>query len=1106
MGRERCEGLCPGLNGGPPGVGTEAGMSCQQVELYRDPRQSRDSKGEGGLDRFRLPQRGRRGAVSPRKATGDIHTSEWPEETVVLPDLSMGKELGRNGSPDAAENVGRRKKKKDMDLDELKKEVMVDDHKLSFEELEQRYGFDLIKGLTNARALEILARDGPNALTPPPTIPEWVKFCRQLFGGFSILLWIGAILCFLAYSIQAATEDEPTNDNLYLGVVLAAVVIITGCFSYYQEAKSSRIMDSFKNMVPQQALVIRDGEKMQINAEAVVLGDLVEIKGGDRIPADLRIITANGCKVDNSSLTGESEPQTRSPEFTHENPLETRNICFFSTNCVEGMAHGVVIATGDRTVMGRIATLASGLEVGQTPINMEIEHFIHIITGVAVFLGVSFFILSLILGYTWLEAVIFLIGIIVANVPEGLLATVTVCLTLTAKRMARKNCLVKNLEAVETLGSTSTICSDKTGTLTQNRMTVAHMWFDNQIHDADTTEDQSGNTFDKTSLTWTALARVAGLCNRAVFKLGQEHVAIMKRDTAGDASESALLKCIELSCGCVRTMRDRNPKVGEIPFNSTNKFQLSIHEFEEMPNGHLLVMKGAPERILDRCSSIMINGEEFPLDDDWRDAFQNAYLELGGLGERVLGFCHALLPPSQFPRGFDFDCDSVNFPTEQLCFLGLISMIDPPRAAVPDAVGKCRSAGIKVIMVTGDHPITAKAIAKGVGIISEGNETVEDIAERLNIPLGQVNPRDAKACVIHGSDLKDMSSEYLDDLLKNHTEIVFARTSPQQKLIIVEGCQRQGAIVAVTGDGVNDSPALKKADIGVAMGIAGSDVSKQAADMILLDDNFASIVTGVEEGRLIFDNLKKSIAYTLTSNIPEITPFLLFILASIPLPLGTVTILCIDLGTDMVPAISLAYETAESDIMKRHPRNPRSDKLVNERLISMAYGQIGMIQALGGFFTYFVILAENGFLPQTLLGIRLDWDDRNNNELEDSYGQQWTYEQRKIVEFTCHTSFFVSIVVVQWADLIICKTRRNSVFQQGMKNRILIFGLFMETALAAFLSYCPGMDIALRMYPLKISWWFCAFPYSLLIFVYDEVRKLILRRQPGGWVEKETYY
>ena len=279
----------------------------------------------------------------------------------------------------------------------------------------------------------------------------------------------------------------------------------------------------------------------------------------------------------------------------------------------------------------------------------------------------------------------------------------------------------------------------------------------------------------------------------------------------------------------------------------------------------------------------------------------------------LTGFCDYFLPADQFPVGYPFDADSENFPLTGLRFVGLMSMIDPPRAAVPDAVGKCRSAGIKVIMVTGDHPITAKAIAKGVGIISEGNETVEDIAARLGIPVTEVNPKDAKACVVHGSDLRDMTPAQIDEVLINHPEIVFARTSPQQKLIIVEGCQRQGQIVAVTGDGVNDSPALKKADIGVAMGIAGSDVSKQAADMILLDDNFASIVTGVEEGRLIFDNLKKSIAYTLTSNIPEISPFLLFILANIPLPLGTITILCIDLGTDLVPAISLAYELPESE-------------------------------------------------------------------------------------------------------------------------------------------------------------------------------------------------
>merc|ERR1719384_2566873 len=304
--------------------------------------------------------------------------------------------------------------------------------------------------------------------------------------------------------------------------------------------------------------------------------------------------------------------------------------------------------------------------------------------------------------------------------------------------------------------------------------------------------------------------------------------------------------------------RAANKKVCEIPFNSSNKFQVSIHESSDPSDrGYLMVMKGAPERILERCSTIVIDGKERPLTQDWKDNFEAAYMELGGLGERVLGFCDFILPKDKYPTGYPFDPDEENFPLTGLRFVGLMSMIDPPRAAVPDAVVKCRSAGIKVIMVTGDHPITAKAIARSVGIISDGQETVEDIAARRGCDVKDVNPREAKACVVHGGEIKDMSEKQIDEILMYHTEIVFARTSPQQKLIIVEGCQRMGAIVAVTGDGVNDSPALKKAEIGVAMGIAGSDVSKQAADMILLDDNFASIVTGVEEGRLIFDNLKK---------------------------------------------------------------------------------------------------------------------------------------------------------------------------------------------------------------------------------------------------------
>merc|ERR1712123_105239 len=564
----------------------------------------------------------------------------------------------------------------ERNLENLKKELEVDTHKISLPELYKRFQTDPNRGLTAAKAASNLERDGLNALTPPKKTPEWVKFLKCVFGGFALLLWTGAVLCFVAYTIQALSFEEPPDDNLYLGVVLTTVVILTGVFSYFQEAKSNSIMESFGSMVPQYALVIRDGEKLTIEAQYLTLGDIVDVQFGDRCPADIRVMEAKSFKVDNSSLTGESEPQQRTPEYTHENPLETKNLAFFSTNAVEGTCKGCVISCGDDTVMGRIAGLASGLDTGDTPIAKEIAHFIHIITGVAVFLGVTFFIVAFALGYHWLDAVIFLIGIIVANVPEGLLATVTVCLTLTAKRMASKNCLVKNLEAVETLGSTSTICSDKTGTLTQNRMTVAHMWFDNKIVEADTSEDQSGSAFNKEASGWKTLERVACLCNRAEFKGQQEGVSILKREVNGDASEAAILKCTELSKGNIMDYRKKNKKACEIPFNSTNKFQVSIHETEDPnDNRHLLVMKGAPERILERCSTIVIDGREMPLNDEWKASFETAYMELGGLGERVLGFCDFMLPADKYPIGYPFDPEDVNFPLEGLRFVGLVSIL-----------------------------------------------------------------------------------------------------------------------------------------------------------------------------------------------------------------------------------------------------------------------------------------------------------------------------------------------------------------------------------------------------------------------------------------------
>ncbi|KAB0394201.1 hypothetical protein E2I00_015267, partial [Balaenoptera physalus] len=818
-------------------------------------------------------------------------------------------------------------------------------------------------GLSASLAAELLLRDGPNALRPPRGTPEYVKFARQLAGGLQCLMWVAAAICLIAFAIQASEGDLTTDDNLYLALALIAVVVVTGCFGYYQEFKSTNIIASFKNLVPQQATVIRDGDKFQINADQLVVGDLVEMKGGDR---------------------------------------------------------GLVVSTGDRTIIGRIASLASGVENEKTPIAIEIEHFVDIIAGLAILFGATFFIVAMCIGYTFLRAMVFFMAIVVAYVPEGLLATVTVCLSLTAKRLASKNCVVKNLEAVETLGSTSVICSDKTGTLTQNRMTVSHLWFDNHIHSADTTEDQSG--------------------------------------------------------------------VG-----------LSIHTLEDPRDPrHVLVMKGAPERVLERCSSILIKGQELPLDEQWREAFQTAYLSLGGLGERVLGFCQLYLSEKDYPHGYAFDVEDMNFPTSGLCFAGLVSMIDPPRATVPDAVLKCRTAGIRVIMVTGDHPITAKAIAASVGIISEGSETVEDIASRLRVPVDQVNRKDARACVINGMQLKDMDPSELVEALRTHPEMVFARTSPQQKLVIVESCQRLGAIVAVTGDGVNDSPALKKADIGVAMGIAGSDAAKNAADMILLDDNFASIVTGVEQGRLIFDNLKKSIAYTLTKNIPELTPYLIYITVSVPLPLGCITILFIELCTDIFPSVSLAYEKAESDIMHLRPRNPKRDRLVNEPLAAYSYFQIGAIQSFAGFTDYFTAMAQEGWFPLLCVGLRPYWEDHHLQDLQDSYGQEWTFGQRLYQQYTCYTVFFISIEMCQIADVLIRKTRRLSAFQQGFfRNRILVIAIVFQVCIGCFLCYCPGMPNIFNFMPIRYQWWLVPMPFGLLIFVYDEIRKLGVRCCPG---------
>ncbi|KAL3994994.1 NaH/K antiporter P-type ATPase alpha subunit family protein [Acanthocheilonema viteae] len=1006
--------------------------------------------------------------------------------------------------------MGKRKDK--MSLQSMKKEIEMREHQIPIEELCNELKVDIHKGHSEEKANQLLEQYGLNMLTPPKKRSELIAMLKCLFAGFNFLLWLGSFASIISYIMESRQDVDAKLDNLYMGIVLAVVVVITGLFAYYQEYKSSKIMESFAKLAPLTTMVLRDGQMKKIDATLIVPGDIVHIKAGDRIPADIRVITSSSLKVDCSTLTGESEPQNRSPECTHVNPLETSNLILFGTGAVEGKCTGIVVQTGDNTIMGRIAYLTSRVDSGKTPIAREIDHFITIIGVVATFIGILFFIISIIYGYTFVEALVFLIGIIVANVPEGIIATMTVCLTLTAVKMRRKNCLVKKLEGVETLGSTSTICSDKTGTLTQNRMTVTHTWVSGNIsevnfHEASLEINNSKElNFNRFTGAFGAFLRCAILCSNATFKDEDRNVKLSKREANGDASEVAILKYCEYTCGDVIAYRKLCPKIYEIPFNSTNKFQVSIHT-QESDDHFILVMKGAPEQIIARCKTYLQDSEERNLTKEDLQIFQDAYEYLGGMGERVMGFCDLDLDPSKYPKDFIFCTDPLNFPLEGLRFLGLISMIDPPRPAVPHAVDLCQSAGIKIVMVTGDHPLTAEAIARQVNIIKEGNMISKIINDDDKLERKVINDDNKnQAMIIHGEQLKKLSNKDLDYIVKHYSSIVFARTSPIQKLQIVEAFQGAGHIVAVTGDGVNDAPALRKADIGIAMGIAGTDVSKEAADMILLDDNFASIVTGVEEGRIIFDNLKKSIAYTLTSNIPEITPFLSYILFGIPLPMSVVAILCIDLGTDLWPAISIAYEEAETNIMLRPPRNAKVDKLVNARLMNFSYLQIGVMQAAAGFMTYFIIMGENGFHIHRLLWIRDKWDDPMVDDLEDSYGQQWTYNARKDLEHCCHGAFFYAIVVVQWADLLISKTRYNSIVQQGMNNWVLNTGLIFTAVLSTFLLFVPYVNRVFGLTPIRLSWAMIPVSFAWLIFVYDEIRKYFCRTKPDGWLYRETYY
>jgi len=843
------------------------------------------------------------------------------------------------------------------------------------------------------------------------------------------------------------------------------------------------------------------------------------------------VLEASDLKVNNASLTGENVDIKLGPLANHDKLYEAKNIARSGCNLTSGNGLCLVFSTGDNTFFGSIAKATTQITKPVTMMTHEIHRLIMIMAIVAFTLGITFFILALFNGYTWIEAIVFMIGIVVANVPEGLLPQLTVALTLTAQRMLRLGVLVNNLEIIETLGAVSVICSDKTGTLTCNRMSVSHVVYDCAIHITPITPNMEGdnyNSFDASDPHFQSMQRIATLNTDAIFLDSDENRAqpdVLKRETKGDASESAIIKFVE-PLRPILEYRASCRRLAAIPFNSHNKWMLAIHEQEGPDKDKLpliLMVKGAPERIMGMCSTIYRGGKLVELTLAIKEEMEKINETLAKRGERVLAFASFELPRDKFPPGFEFDVDSEkkNFPVDGLTLIGFMSLIDPPRMSVKPAIKLCRTAGIQVFMVTGDHPITAHSIAKSLDIITK--PTRQELEE-----AGQVVPEDYhEAIVVHGSEMLLFDKDDWSRVLK-HKQIVFARTMPTQKQDIVSELNKLGHVVAMTGDGVNDAPALAQANCGIAMG-SGAAVAKEAADMILLNDDFGAIVDGVREGRLIFENLKKCVAYVLSSNVPEIVPFLLFIAMKIPLAIETICILLIDLGTDLAPAVSLAYEDPEDAIMTMPPRSHDSH-LVGPQMMMVAYGTIGIFQTIAAYFAFLYVYYDHGFNINSLIGsgidYRTDWADmsderktffanmciNNSVYLKDHTGADACQQEFKthLVELlaVAQGAFLLTVVWAQIANVLIRKTQIASIFtyERLFTNRVMLYSILSEIVIIVVLVYVPGLNTVFLMDGPLPKWASCAIWIIPLLLIWDETRKYLCRKNPGGWIAKYTNF
>ncbi|MGX2041012.1 cation-translocating P-type ATPase [Methylocaldum sp. MU1018] len=867
------------------------------------------------------------------------------------------------------------------------------------------------QGLSETEADRRLGEYGPNRLTELERESVVLSLVKQFTHFFALLLWLAAALAFFA------DWKAPGEGMAALGFAIVGVILVNGLFSFWQEYRAERAIAALQKFLPLHIKVMREGRVRLADASDIVPGDIILLQEGDNVPADCRVLEAFALRVNNATVTGEALPQARDAQVSVEDELvHARNVLLAGTAVVSGEGRAVVFHTGMHTEFGKIAHLTQTAGEPASPLQKEIVRLSRLIGVLSVSLGIGFFFVGRAAGLPFWQNFIFAIGIIVANVPEGLLPTVTLSLALATQRMARRNALVRHLPSVETLGSATVICTDKTGTLTQNRMAARQIFIGNEIRRPEDIDERLAATYPE---FWA--------CARNCQSL-KETSRDDKRELLGDPMEIALVRMAARFPGRTAAY----PKIDEVPFDTDRK-RLSI--LSRAPEGCRLYTKGALETVLPLCTHVRIGEETLPLTEEIRRRFVEAQDVLAENGLRVLAFAWREVAET-------YDYARLE---ENLTLTGLVGLEDPPRPEVPAAIEKCLRAGIKVIMVTGDHPHTAQAIAREIGLL------------RGNRPY-----------LITGDDLRRLSSTQLQ-LALDREDIIFARLGADQKMRIVEALKRKRHVVAVTGDGVNDAPALKAADIGIAMGVTGTDVAKESADMILLDDNFASIVSAIEEGRSVFGNIRKFMTYILTSNIPELVPYLAFALFSIPLPLTVIQILAVDLGTDMVPALGLGADRPDPACMQKPPRSAK-EKLLGGPLLIRAYLFLGVLEAFAAMAAFFYVLRGAGW----------------------QYGQTLARDDPTYLRAT--TACLSAIIIMQAMNVFLCKHPDRSLLRSPLfNNRLILIGILLEIGLILLIDYTPWGNEIFRTAPMGGDVWLFTVPFALGMLFMEELRKGLTR-------------